>query len=185
MTSAISYASIDENYPVAGQDNNSQGFRDNFNYIKTALTTASAEITALQDNTAKKNVSNDFNGNLIDNATTNRLYGTVYNVGSINTPTNISITNGEYQTFTVGANLMLTFANWPASGKYARIRVDLKSDGAARTVTFSTTAGGTMKYDNSFPSPFTLPSNAGKNRIIEVWSHNGGSTVYLKYLGEF
>jgi hypothetical protein len=27
--SSINFESIDQNYPVAGQDNNSQGFRDN------------------------------------------------------------------------------------------------------------------------------------------------------------
>ena len=67
MTSAISYSSIDETYPVAGQDNNSQGFRDNFNYIKAGLTTAASEITALQTNTAKTNADNDFAANLIEN----------------------------------------------------------------------------------------------------------------------
>jgi len=62
MTSAITTTSIDESYPVAGQDNNSQGFRDNFNAIKSALNVAKSEITTLQSNTAKLNVANNFNG---------------------------------------------------------------------------------------------------------------------------
>ena len=45
MASSISVTQIDATYPVAGQDNDSQGFRDNFNQIKTQLTTASTEIT--------------------------------------------------------------------------------------------------------------------------------------------
>jgi len=32
-------------YPVAGVDNDTQGFRDNFEYIQNALTTASNEIS--------------------------------------------------------------------------------------------------------------------------------------------
>ncbi len=48
MTSAINYAAINENFPVAGQDNDTQTFRDNFDSIKTALSTAKTEITDLQ-----------------------------------------------------------------------------------------------------------------------------------------
>ena len=34
MASNINTTSIDADYPIAGQDNNSQGFRDNFGTIK-------------------------------------------------------------------------------------------------------------------------------------------------------
>ena len=50
MTTAITVTNIDGAYPVAGQDNDSQGFRDNFSQIKTQLTTAGTEITAIQTN---------------------------------------------------------------------------------------------------------------------------------------
>ena len=40
MASSIDTTTIDANYPVAGIDNDSQGFRDNFNSIKTNITTA-------------------------------------------------------------------------------------------------------------------------------------------------
>ena len=32
MASTINTANIDETYPIAGQDNDSQGFRDNFQH---------------------------------------------------------------------------------------------------------------------------------------------------------
>ena len=50
MTSAINYTNIDATFPVAGQDNSSQGFRDNFQNIKTNFQYASTEISALQAN---------------------------------------------------------------------------------------------------------------------------------------
>ena len=40
MASNIVPDTIDDAYPVAGQDNDSQGFRDNFNIIKTNFTYA-------------------------------------------------------------------------------------------------------------------------------------------------
>ena len=60
MASNIVPDTIDDTYPVAGQDNNSQGFRDNFNIIKTNFTSAKSEIETLQDNTAKTNADNVF-----------------------------------------------------------------------------------------------------------------------------
>ena len=60
MASNINYTNIDENYPVAGQDNDSQGFRDNFQNIKTALNTAATEITSLQGDTPSLTSENDF-----------------------------------------------------------------------------------------------------------------------------
>ena len=60
--SQIISVDIDENFPVAGQDNDSQGFRDNFSVIKNSLATAKAEISELDELTAKKDRDNDFDG---------------------------------------------------------------------------------------------------------------------------
>jgi hypothetical protein len=49
MASNIDPSNIDENYPVAGIDNNSRGFRDNFASIKNALITAKNELTSIQN----------------------------------------------------------------------------------------------------------------------------------------
>ena len=40
MASNIISSTIDGTYPVAGVDNDTQGFRDNFTVIKTGLATA-------------------------------------------------------------------------------------------------------------------------------------------------
>ena len=40
--------SIDTQFPVPGQDNDTQGFRNNFGYIQQALDTAASEITEIQ-----------------------------------------------------------------------------------------------------------------------------------------
>jgi hypothetical protein len=50
MTSTVTDVSslIDSSFPVPGADNDTQGFRDNFGNIQTALSRAAAEITDLQ-----------------------------------------------------------------------------------------------------------------------------------------
>ena len=65
MASTITTVGFNEAYPVAGQDNDSQGFRTNFTVTKTGLEQAATEITSLQSNTAKLNADNDFNGSKI------------------------------------------------------------------------------------------------------------------------
>jgi hypothetical protein len=52
MASQINTSTIDITYPIAGQDNDTQGFRTNFSSIVANFTTAALEITALQANVA-------------------------------------------------------------------------------------------------------------------------------------
>jgi hypothetical protein len=49
MASNIIPSNIDVTYPVAGQDNDSQGFRDNFTNISSNFSVAATEITQLQN----------------------------------------------------------------------------------------------------------------------------------------
>jgi len=48
MASNITSLTIDNEYPVAGVDNDSQGFRDNFTIIKDSLAAAKAELSRLK-----------------------------------------------------------------------------------------------------------------------------------------
>jgi hypothetical protein len=50
MASKINITNIDTTYPIAGQDNDTQGFRTNFTNIKNNFVTAASEITQLQGN---------------------------------------------------------------------------------------------------------------------------------------
>lgn len=59
MTSLINPSTIDITFPIAGQDNDTQGFRTNYQNIRNNFIIASTEISALQ-----ANVSNVFKSNL-------------------------------------------------------------------------------------------------------------------------
>ena len=193
MTSAIVSSTINENFPVAGEDNNSVGFRNNFSYIKTGLATAAGEITALQATTAKTNADNDFNGVKIENAETNLLYGTIY-TGNASSDLTIDALQGEYFShgFT-GADTtrLITFLRtWPAGG-YSKIRVDLTDgdpttpgSGIARTITFAA-SGGTVFIDGDLTYPFVTAGDETLHYIFEVWTIDGGDTIFIKSLGTF
>jgi hypothetical protein len=201
MTSAINTANINENYPVAGIDNNSQGFRDNFNYIKTGLSTAASEITILQANSASKIADNDFAGHGISNAVYNKLYGAVYEIGSFPAVSansqdqlTVPVTNGALQSVTLvaqsggGTTYTITFNGWPASvsgaKRFAQIRLHVSSDFLTTRTLVLATQGGTVVKESGFPSPLTLTTN-NKIKVVDVWSYDGGTTVYAKYIGEF
>ena len=185
MPSNINTTNLDETYPVAGQDNNSQGFRDNFSTIKTNFATAKTEIETLQTNTAKLNAANNFANNTISGAKFINNNLTVYSAGSQTTAQNISLSNGNFQTFTIGANLTLTFTNWPTvTSGMSSIVVELKSDGVARTVVWSTENAGLIYKDTAFPNPFIV--NAQEDPMyVEFWTYNQGATVFGKFLGTF
>ena len=176
---------IDATYPVAGVDNDSQGFRDNFTSIKNSLSAAAADLGSLDTNTAKKNADNDFNGNKIQEADFIATTETVYETGNITTSQNISFTNGHYQKVEVGGNITLTLADWPESGKLAKLRLEIVTDGTGSyTITWAAGGGGSFKSHTDWPGTFTVTSDANPI-VVEFWSSDAGLTVLRQSYGTF
>ena len=193
MASNISFSAIDETFPVAGQDNNSQGFRDNFSIIKNGLSSAASEITALQNGSASLSRDNDFTGHAVSNAVYNKFYGAVLvsnNVNSTSVP--ISVNNGPYQVLTIGAGttFTLTFQDWPAITGYGPVYANVKlhlfsNQSGSKTINFATANGGVIKPEASLGvGAVTIPAN-GTSKVVEFWTYNGGSTVFMRVIGTF
>jgi hypothetical protein len=110
MTSQIISETIDQDFPVSGQDNDSQGFRDNFNAIKNALSTAASEITVLQNTTAKlgSDENSDFLGGQISNVKLNNAY----RVKTLASNNLINVPDGFYFILSKSENTPITI-NWP------------------------------------------------------------------------
>lgn len=189
-TSSINYSGIDPAFPIAGQDNDSQGFRDNFGAIQAALEETKTELQFLQTNSvlvadpSNATITNDLLGSTISNGLYSQLSGVFHPVSSVNTATDIDLNLGPVQSFKMTASpVTLTFRHWPDVG-CATIRVHLQSDGnGTRAVTLSTENAGTMVYEASFPA-LTLNTNM-KHKVIEAWSFDNGTHVYVRYIGEF
>jgi len=193
VTSNINYASINENFPVAGQDNDTQVFRDNFDTIKTSFQVAKDEITDLQANVARTDLDNDFNFKLISRAVLQNNYDKKFDGGVITAPLTIDFENGNYQIYRFGANTTIDFLNFPddtfdPEGK-GKVTLELYSDGTNRTLTFSTTGGTVLKKNSTFPTPFVVNSSegaagAGNPLIVEVWRHKS-DRIFMNYVGQF
>lgn len=191
MTSQINITAIDELYPIAGQENDTQGFRDNFGAIRTALAVTKTEIETLQTKsilssslTSTTPILNNLSGSTLSNGLYNQLNGVVRNAGIINTFTDIDLNNGPLQVFALSADVTFTFRNWPLDGQYGKIRLHLRSTGSSHNVVFVTANAGTVITATGFPAPLILPATQ-KHIVLEAWTFTSGATVYVRYIGEF
>ena len=187
MASNINTTNINESYPVAGVDNDSQGFRDNFATVKNNFVSAKSEIESLQDDTAKTNANNNFFGNQITGADLIANTETLYPGGTINSGQNVSFANGNIQTFSIGADLTLTLSDWPAAAKVGKLTAMLLNDGSSRTVTWAVESGGSIKVDTNWPTSnnTTVISSDANYTIINFMTIDGGTTIFAEYKGTF
>jgi len=189
MASNIISTTIDGAFPVAGVDNDTQGFRDNFTIIKDGLANAKIEIETLQDSTAKKDEDNNFDGSQISGAEF------VNNTHAAVTPTNpieLSYASGSYFEISIArdsgdrADADIGLVDWPDTG-YAIIRASIRTDGDESDIvvnwTSSVGGGSTIYLDDSWPSP-DFQATADR-KVVEFWTFNGGTTVYGRYIGVF
>jgi hypothetical protein len=141
MTSAINPNNIDGAYPVAGQDNNSQGFRDNFTNTKTNFEYAASEITDLQNKAVLKSaltgtaLNNNMGGSLLSNAQLQDMSATVVALGSVTGSQVIDYAAGPYYTLTTTGSVTLSFNNFPTAGTLGCCRVRITVASTAHTVT--------------------------------------------------
>jgi hypothetical protein len=194
MTSQINslYINIDESYPVAGVDNDTQGFRDNFDVIKSSLAIASSEITELQDTTAKTNAANDFAGNTITNTilvtATDKSYAP--GVFSEGVP-QLQLRNGNHQRVVLDADDLNIVLSWKPTAsldldndRYGRMVVEITTAGAEDefNVIWSSEGGGDIRYNKNYPTNFKVTIVP---KVIEFTTYDGGQTVFASLLGEF
>jgi hypothetical protein len=199
MTSAINPNNIDGQYPVAGQDNNSQGFRDNFTNTRTNFQFARDEITELQNKailktalTGSGNVLNNNMGNaVISNAQLIGQTTAVVTLGNVTSSTaNIVFGVGSYQTATTQGNTQLNLTGWPVDGLYATVRLQLTTTAANATITVpssignSTSVGYTslqyIKGVDIANSQITIADTG--TYVFEFSSSDGGGNVFIQDL---
>lgn len=175
MTSAINYTNIDATFPVAGQDNSSQGFRDNFQNIKTNFQYAASEISALQANAVIAGQDNNMAGSLIANAAVKGLREVNYDHGTV---TSGALTynwyNGSYQLVNLGASLTITFSNFSSvTDKTISIRLGVVVPNTAYTVTWPASVTQNISTLDRQSGQITRFANTGYY-IFELVTSDGG-----------
>ena len=140
--SNINPQNIDGTFPIAGQDNNSQGFRDNFTGTINNFTRAAAELSDLQTYavvtgplTSVGQTGTPTNNMNYTYLTKPQLLGAVEtskNIGNIATSGTIQVdwSQGHYQTVGATGSVGLTFTStWPTTSLYTKLRLQIKAWG--------------------------------------------------------
>jgi hypothetical protein len=198
MTSAINPNDIDGTYPVAGQDNNSQGFRDNFTNTKTNFQYAANEITDLQTNAVLKAaltgtaLDNDMGGSPLSNANISDFSAVAAILGTLTGTVTIDYTAGHYQTVTAtsGSAISLAFSNFPAAGNFGIVRVAITILNTASTVTLPGAvsvgisnlqgySAGTISYDQTGTYTYDFTTSDGGTTISVFDLSRNMDPIYL------
>jgi len=203
MTSSINPNNIDGTYPVAGQDNDSQGFRDNFTATKTNFNYAASEITDLQNKAVLKSalngttLNNNMGGALLIDAQLQDMSETRVALGTLTTGSTATIdySAGPYYTFSTAGSagtVYLNFLNPSPSGTTSRWRVQANVTNATHTLSLPNSVNvnnvgiqGLSGNVITFASPGTYEfefetNNGGTN--VSVFDLNRGRNYYYNPL---
>lgn len=187
MASNINPNNIDTTYPIAGQDNDSQGFRDNFTNIKTNFEYAESEIDDLQAKVLLKSaltgttLDNDMNGAVIDNAKLQSVRYTKVDTSGGSGSITIDFADGNYHAFgTLTGDTTLAFTGIPAAGNYAEWIVEFTQPASPYTLTMPATVsvGNAVIQGNQANNVCTF-NQAGTNKF-KFSSRDGGTTIQVE-----
>ena len=187
--SSINPNNIDGTYPIAGQDNSSQGFRDNFTNIKNNLTFAKSEIEDLQNNAILKSplsgqvLNNNLNYSPLIAAQLIKTVDAKYTFGEVTGAVQVDWSRGHFQELTTGGDITLSFTGWPASTFYTSLRLKVEIADVSHSVSLSA-AGVAYQNLNNIQgydgSELTFTSTG--TYLFEFSSSNQGSTVIVRDL---
>jgi hypothetical protein len=168
--STINTNGINVNYPVPGENNPTQGFRDNFNSIKTNLNTAGTEITDLQNKVVLKaaldgsSINNDMANTLISNAATRSFRATTYNLGNALSGTVlINVAQADVHYGNIAGNITLQFGSWAPTNTESAVTLRLGVSNTAAAITF--------------PSNIVVSNNNFGGTLIENYETIGNTLV--------
>jgi hypothetical protein len=193
MTSQVNPYNIDGTYPVAGQDNDSQGFRDNFTNTRNNFAFIKSEVEDLQQKVVLKAalnnsvLANEMDGTVLNNVQLKAVQTTFNDIGSIPSSRVISFVDGNFQRISTATPLSLTFSGWPAAGVVGKMELLLNIANNGDTITWPaasvaflsknlfagfgvTDAANVTTYANTGPSA---------NYLYEVFSTDGGVTYHI------
>jgi hypothetical protein len=191
MASNINPYSVDGTFPVAGQDNSSQGFRDNFTNIKNNFISASSEISDLQSKAILasalngQTISNDMAGTQIRRPQLTAWTQSLLDLGAVIGNVSLDFNQANFQKMTAAGPISLNFINWPASvGSgalgYGVMRVWVVIADISETITLPTSVSIAVSDIGGFDIPTrTITFDAPGNYIFDFSSIDGGVTYQV------
>lgn len=171
---------INQNFPISGRDNDTQGFRDNFKNIKQALSSTDQDVDYLKINAVKLTETNNFGNNIIQNASFKDCADIVFDeTETIQTgDVELDYRNGSFQKYKVSSGThAFSVINLPGTNRSGSMMLTISTASMfATTVTFS--AVNLYNYGASLPVTLTGPNPA----LFQLWSDGDSDNLYLKQI---
>lgn len=188
MPSNVNPFNINGNYPIAGQDNDSQGFRDNFTNIRNNFAFIKAEVEDIQNKALLKsaligtNLNNDLlNGQLL-NVQVKNITETVFDWGTTAGEFDLDITDGNIQKIdSFGSIKIGQILNWPGTLQFSRLFVYLTVNSVSHTFELPTGITTDLTAIPGYRNGIVTFAEAG-NYIFEFSSADSGATVFVREL---
>ena len=189
MASNINANNIDGTYPIAGVDNDSQGFRTNFTNIKNNMSYAATEISDLQSKVVLKQgltgttLNNDFGGSPLSGAEIYALSETEFDQGTAGGDIYLNFAVAHYHKVSTGGNVNVVIQNLPATGKVARLRLRVNVVSTSHTMQFPTSAtigASTIEGLNTTTNIMTFPATGVY--LFEFLTNDQGTTFIIEDL---
>jgi hypothetical protein len=191
MASNINPFNIDGTFPVAGQDNASQGFRDNFTNVRNNLGYAKSEIEDLQNKAILKTsltggtLSNDMGGSTLYQPALKSFYEITYNQGLISGTVTLDYANGNIQYVESDGDITLAFTGWPATPVQGRLVLWISITDPANSVTVPiTNPGVTMGIADiaGYNDAGVISFDAAGDYVLEFTSLDNGQNIMIRDL---
>lgn len=189
MASQINPQNINGAFPVAGQDNNSQGFRDNFTNTQNNFQFAANEISDLQNKAivnsqlsggAILTTQNNMLGSPLINALISDFAASAISLGVVGGAVNINYQAGHYQTLTTDNPVTLGFTNFPSAGQMGLVSVQITVSNVVHTVTLpGSVTLGTQGIQGYASGNNTITFAQTGVYTFTFTTSDGGSTVTI------
>lgn len=187
MTSKIT-SNIDGTFPVAGQDNSTQGFRTNFTNTNNNFIYAASEITDLQNKAILKSaltdevLDNNMYGAEISNPTLKGVRETIYDFGTVAGAVGLNFFDASYFSMTLGGSVILSLNNFSTTaGSSVKIRIQFNIPNAGYTVTWPASVNTNITSIAGASGQTVTFSSAG-TYIFELITNDGGSNFIINDL---
>jgi hypothetical protein len=181
MTSQINYNILDANFPVAGHDNDSQGFRDNFQIIKNNFESAATEISALQANAVLAGQTTNLSGGTIKNMTVVGLQEFATDLGTVQGAIIYDLANGNYQLITLGGSITITCPVIKNVVNAITIKLGVQVSDPSYTLTWPDTVSKNITNLDNQNGQITRFTSAGYY-VFQLTTTDGGVTWFIDEL---
>lgn len=195
MASNINPYSIDGTFPVAGQDNPSQGFRDNFTNTKNNFLYAQSEISDLQSKAiltsalTGQTLTNDMAGTQIRRPQLAAWTQTLLDNGAVAGAHTLDFNQANFQKITTASNISIDFVNWPslvsgttgASG-YGIMRIWVYVTDKNHTITLPSSVHIADDSLANYNGAGLISFDTAGNYLFDISSIDGGASYIIQDL---